>query len=176
MILIGLSGKMQTGKDTVADYLVDKYKFVKLSWADKLKSIAMDLWGLTYDECYVNKTERSRMIMQKLGTEVIRSIEENTWVNYLMREIRKKGYSRVVIPDTRFPNEVEAIKKVGGKIWRVERYDTKPTGDVNHPSEIALDDYKHFDLTIANNFDIQHLHQLIDLAIQDSFPEIFKNA
>jgi hypothetical protein len=47
----------------------------------------------------------------------------------------------VVIPDVRFPNELEAIKKAGGKIWRIIRPGAGLTGSARaHVSETALDD------------------------------------
>ncbi len=172
MILIGVSGHMQSGKDTLANYLVEKYGFVKLAFASKLKQVAMDVWGLSYDECYDNKTERSRMIMQQLGTEVARTINENTWIDYLFRQIRANDFSRVVICDVRFPNEAEAVIQNSGKMWRIERDKINPTGDIKHLSEIALDDYDNFDATLLNNLDIPMLHSVIDLAMEEKFPGI----
>ena len=36
-MIIGLSGYAQVGKDTVANYLVEKYGFVKVSFADPIR-------------------------------------------------------------------------------------------------------------------------------------------
>lgn len=173
MILIGISGKQGTGKDVVGDHLVDGYGFKKYAFADKLKQISMELWGLSYEECYTNKTERSRFIMQKLGTEVGRVIDENTWINYLLRKIKEDNVERAVIVDCRFPNEADAIIKEGGQVWRISRTNTLSTGGEDHPSEIALDDYKKFYRMFNNNYTIKDLHFKIDEAMIQEFPDMF---
>ena len=55
MILLGVAGKLESGKDTVADYLVKHKSYVKLSFADNLKEICMHTFGLTYDQCYTTE-------------------------------------------------------------------------------------------------------------------------
>lgn len=42
-MLIGLSGFKQSGKDTVANYLVEKYRFGKHGFADKLRELALEV-------------------------------------------------------------------------------------------------------------------------------------
>ena len=43
---IAIIGKMCSGKSYVADYIVKKYNLEKYSFADKLKSIAVELFGM----------------------------------------------------------------------------------------------------------------------------------
>ena len=52
-----------------------------------------------------------------------------------------------IVPDVRFPNEVEAIQKAEGRVIRLTR---KPFED-GHPSEIALDGYDGFDYVLDNS-------------------------
>lgn len=169
-MIIAISGKQQAGKDTVGDYLVENYGFAKLAFADKLKDVAMDLFELSYEECYGVKTERSRFILQKLGTEVARNIDPDVWVNYTMRiakEYEDKGIS-VVITDARYPNEANVVRKLGGKVWRIERrYRNTATGDQEHASEIALDNYKNFNYTIYNDKSKEELYAHIRLILGD---------
>src|SRR5690606_14272906 len=40
-VLIGLSGKKRAGKDTVAAYLVEKYGFSRVAFADPLREVAL---------------------------------------------------------------------------------------------------------------------------------------
>ena len=72
-----------------------------------------------------------------------------------------------IITDTRFPNEMEAVKKHSGLVIKVERdlllrkgY-SKPTESDLHPSETALDEYTEWDYVIENNGTIQELHQKV---------------
>ena len=38
-MLLGLTGKKGSGKDTFADYIVEKYGFIKLAFANQLRNI-----------------------------------------------------------------------------------------------------------------------------------------
>jgi hypothetical protein len=59
----------------------------------------------------------------------------NIWVDSCVNRIYASGTDLAIVPDIRFPNEVEAIQKAGGKIIRLTR---KPHED-SHVSETALD-------------------------------------
>ena len=117
-------------------------------------------------ETKVNLTPR--LLLQLLGTECGREIiHPNIWVNALMSEYKEspqnilKGegyqlgdvYPNWIITDTRFPNEIEAVKKRGGITIRVNRPDLEQS---NHPSETSLDSAT-FDFIINNDKDIEHL-------------------
>jgi hypothetical protein len=61
----------------------------------------------------------------------------DVWIKMTMRDLRQDD--RVVISDVRFPNEADAIKQLGGTVWRINR---KSNTAVNgHPSEHAMDNY-----------------------------------
>jgi hypothetical protein len=56
MRLIGLMGKSKSGKDTVGQMLVEHNpKGATLAFADKLKEVCMDLFGLTHDDVYTEE-------------------------------------------------------------------------------------------------------------------------
>lgn len=111
-----------------------------------------------------------REFLQVLGTEVGRTIDPNLWVKSMMFDYERKfksyptygtdEYGNTVfahmntvepcwiMPDTRFPNEVQAIKDRKGIVIKVNR----DTGLLdNHISEHALDDYNDYDYVIDNN-------------------------
>ena len=73
-----------------------------------------------------------RWVLQYWGTDVCRvNFHEDIWIASLERKISKiQGYnelpyaataSNIVIPDTRFPNEINMIRKLGGEVWAVKR-------------------------------------------------------
>ena len=73
-----------------------------------------------------------RWVLQYWGTDVCRvNFHEDIWIASLERKISKiQGYnelpyaataSNIVIPDTRFPNEIKMIRKLGGEVWGVRR-------------------------------------------------------
>src|SRR5574340_974402 len=45
--IVGLMGKAGSGKDTLADYLVECHGFVKMSLADEMKRFAKKVFGFT---------------------------------------------------------------------------------------------------------------------------------
>ena len=79
---IAFSGKMQVGKTTSATYLVRKYGFVKLAFADKLKEIARDLFPEQFES-----GEKPRKLLQDLGIKM-REIDADVWVKYVLRIIK----------------------------------------------------------------------------------------
>lgn len=162
-MILGISGKMRTGKNVIADYLVSQYHFTQTAFADKLKEISMDLFGLTREECFDKKTPRSRDVLQRVGV-AMRDVQENIWCEYVLKNI-SEGQD-VVISDVRFPNEVEMIKEYGGKIIRVNRLLEQEFG-MDHISETALDKYE-FDYSIDNNGTLDELYKRIDTIMGNS--------
>lgn len=179
-MILGLSGYARTGKDTVADYLVEKYGFVRMSFADPMREAvyrlnplisiaemhgvplasAVDRMG--WEEVKVLSPD-VRGLLQRMGTEVGRNMfGEDIWVNYLMDKAVQ--HDRVVIADVRFTNEARAISKTLGYVWRIDRPGVGPVND--HISEVELDDYP-FDLYLNNAHSKEHLHDGVDALIRN---------
>jgi len=167
-MIIGVSGKAGSGKDCLASYLVDKYNFIKLAFADELKIKCSIDFDLSKEQMYgelknavdkrYNKTPRE--ILQITG-QFYRGIYANFWVDRCIDKVLpNKNY---VISDIRFPNEYKAVSAYGGKIIRLERNSIFRKsffgqGDV---SETALDNFS-FDSVIYNNSSIINLYNEID--------------
>jgi hypothetical protein len=155
-MIIGVVGFIGTGKGTVADILVQKHNFTKLSFADTVKDATAAIfgwprhllegetaesraWREEKDEWWSEKTGKHitpRNMLQLMGTEVGRDmIDPNIWVYSLER--RLELYPNVVIADVRFPNEIKFIQSKGGFVVRVKRgpdpewYDTAQSDNVN---------------------------------------------
>ena len=169
MILLGLSGYARTGKDTVANILVNEHGFERVSYADALKDVAYRIDPMIETSFWVSddghlplsklidlvgweqaKDDFSevRRLLQNLGVTLREVIDENVWVNLAFRKINYGDDDRYVIPDVRFPNEMGAIRYVGGKVIRIERPGYGPVN--GHVSETALDNAK-FDYTLSND-------------------------
>jgi hypothetical protein len=95
-MLVGIIGHSGSGKDTVADYLVSKYKFVKISLADPLKRICKEVFDFSDTQLWGPSQERNkpdsrykgltpRKALQLLGTEWGRSVYEDVWIDYSLR-------------------------------------------------------------------------------------------
>lgn len=179
-MIIGLSGYAQTGKDTVAQHLVEKYGFVRIAFADairealyKLNPILSDYpglpgirlaWAVDHSgwESVKQDSKECRRMLQRFGTEVGRDLwGSDFWVNIAMA--KTNGIGNVVITDVRFPNEYDAIVNGGGKVWRVEKPGVSAVNA--HASETALDGHT-FDHTIVNMGSKDDLYAAVDYFIQ----------
>jgi len=167
----------------------DVFPYIKFySFADLLKKMCIDVFGLHPDQCYgsdahkntstdykwedmvtkVTKDEyktsirtdnetyktgdmTAREILQYVGTNIFRHMYGGVWADATIRLIEQENTELAIITDCRFPNEVEAVQKAGGKVIRLTR---NPYGDSDtHKSETALDDYDEskYDAVIHND-------------------------
>jgi hypothetical protein len=176
-MIIGLSGYARSGKDTVAQYLIDEYGFAKYAFADPIKKAMyilnpklgdlktyremVDEYGL---EVSKSASQEVRRLLQVFGTEVGRNIfGENIWVDLCLNSIHS---NRAVISDVRFPNEADKIKERGGVVWRVNRPQVNALN--SHASETSLDDYD-FDCIIDNSGTLESLYLSVNTAIVEKY-------
>jgi hypothetical protein len=78
-----------------------------------------------------------REIMQCLGTEYVRRAQQSYWVDIILKKVDVLG-GHVLVSDTRFPNEADALRSIGGKVIKVQRLDLPCTGD-GHSSETEME-------------------------------------
>jgi hypothetical protein len=172
--VIGVSGWARAGKDTIADYLVATSGYKKMSFADSMREALVKLdpnitiGGLTASLASVvarsgweelkGMSPDIRPLLQRFGTEVGREMwGENFWVDASIDKI--EDGSKVIFADVRFPNEANAIKGLGGEVWRVTRDGFGPAND--HISEHALDDFE-FDKYISNAGTLEELYLKVE--------------
>lgn len=176
MEIIGLSGKAGSGKDFIAkEYLFPLgYHQYSLAWHFKVGIVGEG--QATYEDVFFNKPPSIRHILQQKGTEEGRmKYGEDVWLNhaYTWMQVFRHYWNvdKFVVPDIRFPDEVEFIQQHGGKVFRVNA----PLRTMNsglsieakmHVSETALDMYTGFDGIVENDpqyqdsVQIQILHLL----------------
>jgi hypothetical protein len=154
--LIGLSGKMGSGKDTVYNYVLRPRGWKRWSFAHGLKAAGLGM-GFSLEEVTVTKPDHVRKWLQHYGTEEHREKYHTDfwvraagyWLHVLERDL---GVERVVFTDVRFPNEAAFIRQQGGKLVRVYGRTTpdQPEEIRNHPSETALDLWTEWDCELFN--------------------------
>ncbi len=141
-MIIGICGFIGSGKDTVADYLVNFHGFRRESFANSLKDAVAYVfgwdrtmlegrtkmareWREQVDPWWSNRLNMPdltpRLMLQLWGTEVCRrGFHDDIWIASLENKLRHSK-DNIVISDCRFPNEIQSIKAVGGIVVRVIR-------------------------------------------------------
>ena len=178
MKIIGLSGKMGSGKNHIAEKILyphfkaDKYNILIIGFGDLMKNelYARDL-SLSYDEMYDKKTFETRRKLQEYGTEYGRNRHHpDIWIRGLDIQIetfsrRCNGNALIIICDVRFISEHDYIINKGGQVIRIdapnrtlERYkkESENNGDKlyeikTHISETGLDNFI-FAYQVNNDF------------------------
>lgn len=181
-MIIGLTGQLQSGKDTVADHLVKNYGFEKVGFSDSLYECVGALFDLDREtierfkvegvECYFARSNEwpkitlthpitMRQILQRMGTDVVRDIiGKDTWVRILVQKFIDNQNIDYVVRDVRFDNEANAIHQEdwNSEIWRIVRPGYE--GD-SHASEAGIDK-KYVNMEINNNERLDKLYNAVD--------------
>ena len=159
---IAITGKMGAGKTTVADYLVGRYGYRKLSLADPLKTAAAQLWS---------KPRRDQL--QALAD----TLDPRDLVHKLFVRIHSaNNLAPVVVDDLRMADEYWDLRERGWFVGRVEaseitRVDRLMTSgkfgtmeDLYHRTETSLDDHRLFpaDFTIDGGLPKQRMYDQAD--------------
>lgn len=212
-MIIGICGLIGSGKDTIADYLQNIHQFRRESFAHTLKDAVASIFGWDR-ELLEGRTRESRewreqvdpwwaerlgipdltprYVLQFWGTEVARkAFHDDIWIASLENKLRKT-HDDIVISDCRFPNEIKAIKNVGGVVIRVTRgedppwfklaesVNAGPNGNFNWSrAKSELEKYKihasetawvgtNFDYIVDNNADgLDNLYKQVKNLVQD---------
>lgn len=170
--MVSCTGYATSGKDALADILVRNHGYIKVGWSDALCCLALSLnprlgrlqtlASIVHREGWTEAKKRKavRNFLQKLGTEGCRKcIGEDVWVNALMPKVRKllRQGKNVVITNTRFPNEAQAVISAGGSLVKVSR---PGIGPINNHSSDAGQAFEYATTEIENNGSLE------DLALQ----------
>lgn len=149
MILIGLHGRMGSGKDTAAALIKERYSTLQdngsaivatAAFADPLKRACFEMFGGDLKNYFGTQKDKEkelpfwkeqlgdkwgtyRDILQQYGTQVIREhLHQDFWIMCMQRRIetaKAEGAGIFIITDLRFPNEAKMIKALGGHIVHV---------------------------------------------------------
>lgn len=154
------------GKDTVADYLVEKYGYTKIAFAGPIYSIAKSYFGME---------SKDRVLLQSIG-QGFRSLNKRVWIEEMERRVKDiqelVDTDRIVISDLRQEDEytwgmengftpLRIAATLETAVDRIEKRDGQC--DVNrfgHESEKGVED-KDME-TIYNDSTKERLYDKID--------------
>ena len=162
IIIIGLSGKIGSGKDYIAKEIIGNYLkekrigYIHMAFSDAIKVHLMVSESIPYEKLFIKKSIETRKKLQNLGMEM-RENNDKIWIKYLdswMKVYENRGIKVVLISDVRFNNENDYIKEKGGMVFRIiapnrtlkkvkeesENNNEEINKIKNHISEIELND------------------------------------
>ena len=181
--IILISGKAQHGKSTSANmikaYLDEKTakKSVIFNYADLLKFYCTQYFGWNG-----NKDDDGRSLLQRVGTDLVRSIDNNYWVNALKSFIKLFGseFDTIIVGDCRFKNEILSdyssiaflnalgYDAIHVRISRPGFNNGLTQAQKQHVSETDLDEVKP-DYLIVNNGGLRDLYDEVVGVIKNIF-------
>jgi phosphomevalonate kinase len=178
MLIIGLSGKMGSGKDYIAsNYIIPFIKNtlkktpLKMAFSDQLKVNVMTKYNIPYSDVFTKKTDHTRQLLQHEGTENGRDKHgQDIWIKHFdawCNVFGSRGIDAIILSDVRFLNELQYIKQRGGLVIRIDapqrneerlQHDSRGCAVTynrikNHPSECNLDNVSDscFDFVVNND-------------------------
>ena len=176
-----LSGKSGSGKDMTAQFMKEELakhgqKALVIHYADAVKWFSRDF--LDWDG---KKDEVGRTLLQMVGTDIVRAKHPNFWVGIVVGLIQAfepyKDFDVAIIPDARFPNEVDiSLENLKNCVSvRIERKNADGTEWINptltedqrnHPSETSLDVFA-FDYVVHNDEGLDMLRESAQSILKD---------
>lgn len=190
-IILGIAGRIGSGKTEVAKYLEESHGFVRDAYAKSLKRAASEAFGVPLTKFYASQAERReldpywgisyREMLQRFGTNAMRRTfggdfwVDALWVNY--KDLSALDID-LVIEDVRFPEEAEAVLSRGGAVIEVLRPEAEPEPipwwkfwEREHPSERPLDD-QWVSYRVINDGSIEQLQLTINkILIEEGYCE-----
>ena len=193
MALIGLTGLKNSGKDTVAAYLVKEHGYERRAFADPLKKSIAALLDIPFYEVdrykndpnvqvllgreYVDENDRSayealnpaltfREFLQRYGTESHRDVPEmglDFWVDLTLPVRGFYAERNIVVSDVRFDNEAKRIHTLDGIVVEVARAGLD--NQDQHRSEAGLQ-YVEADYVLVNDGTLTDLKDGIESMLE----------
>jgi len=186
--VIGFTGKINSGKTSAAQYLVSE-GYSEYSFADPIKRIA-EIFGFEKHQLYGTQEQKlevnthwkvsGRRFLQRFGTDVCRDAlpmlmpelglqeSESLWIRLWQIEMQRYPERLYVISDVRYPDEAEAIRRLGGLIIRLTCTLPERTG-----STIGRDSSVHAHASEQMQSQIQAHHEInTDGSVQELYAHL----
>ena len=191
MRVIGVCGKGGSGKDTVADYLVEEYQFHRVAAADAMKvdlckyldmdlktletikNKELSLWDMQ-DAKIINHGKFSiRRFLQLYGMDMRYRIADTYWLERSIQDkVKELGNTRItnyiVVSDVRFEIEFDWIKDNGGDVIYVDGRTGLTENQSKHVSEqfVNTTAKDKCDMVIDNSKSLKNLYDQIEVIME----------
>lgn len=175
IVALGINGYAGSGKDTLADALVDNYGFTKIALADPLRDVLLEMDPILMVEdgqpVYLSKMVQThgwdeakaiypevRRLMVRVGQAMRNRLNARVWINHALN--KAEGLERVVFSDIRQLNEAQIIKGVlGAELIHISRPGVGPANE----QEAQTLPPSLFSWNIVNDQDITALRAKADI-------------
>ena len=158
-IIILIGGKAGSGKTTLAAYLKElleesKKEVIISPYTKYLKQYIETITGEK-----ITEENKPREFLQKLSSELIKKKLgfKNLFIDRQIEDITIYSYFKdiIIIPDVRFPKEIEEIKNKFKNVYsiginRIDFQSTLTKEQQQDITETSLDNYKEYDYFIEN--------------------------
>lgn len=176
-VFILISGKAGVGKSTLGGLLAQNITNLTVqvaNFADGVKKAGWKYFG--WDG---KKDDRGRNLLQKIG-RIGREYDEYIWAKNLLKDVDEMNLfppDVVIVPDWRFPNELNYLEKEGYQIITIKvtapsKEKLKGTPYYNDISETALDSVLEYDYVVDNDFTT---YEELKAIAKKIVKELFKN-
>ena len=166
-LIILIAGKARSGKNTIADYIKKIYqkKGKKVVISPYTKYLKQYIEEIT--EMPVTEENKPRELLQKISSDLIKKKlgKYDFFINRQIEDIEIYSYFMdvIIVPDVRFPEEIDALKKRFSNVLSIgvtrENYQSDLTEEQKQDiTEISLDDYHCYDYQLKNE-DKETLYQ-----------------
>lgn len=180
-MIIGISGKIGSGKDTVKEILTRQlisrgYTVEYASFAKKLRDVVTAMTGASFEFLCSHEGKNSidsitgltyGQLLQTIGQNFRDTFGADIWIKLAFNEKRYSDF--VIFSDVRYVEEYEKILASNGKVLRLEGDPLKvrinSTRNLNHPSETALD-HVEFEYIIENTGTLEDLEVMVNEYLQ----------
>ena len=160
--IIGLLAHARSGKDTVADYIIDKYpeyNIVKRRLSGPVKNAVKQLYGFSdkyletgLKDIHIKKYGCSpRDAMVHITNTIMNLSGVGFFTDILYDTIGKNELT--IIPDIRYPHDVELISKRSGIVIKIVRDSSCKEDNIDNMM---------YDFIITNNGSLEQLYEQVD--------------
>lgn len=166
-MLCGVYGLSRSGKDSLANYLVENHDFERFAFADPLRVVLLEVMDViapaSSDFIRDNGWDAAKRemgwcvdAMIALGAGMRNHVDPDVWI----RALQYQDGQNICVADMRHLNELERIQNLGGKLWKIIR-----PGTVPRAMDMILNEYKGWDHIYYNNGSLQELYAQVDKEI-----------